>query len=485
MIHPKTRASDQDRRIERLEQALEEAMLEITRLRKVVDEQAKIIKDQAKIIKDQGKVIKDQAKIIEEWKRGLRKRGRRTRKKKRKGAKAAAKKPGRKDGHEGAFRPPPDEVDAIEHHEIDCCLDCGSATEATGRTRVRHREEIIPARRRVIEEVDHESRCVVCGRTHWARPAPPPSKSTVLGPSVIALAMHLRFGVKLSWHDAAKFISSTTGVKVTTGGLTQLFARLAVKLRPVLAEIKREALSLPFLHLDETSWYETAALRWLWIVSHPSLSFFHVDPSRGREVARTLLTGEDEELFRGVAVTDFYAAYRYLEGLDHQYCWPHLVRDARKIVEVEGGALPERFLSSLVSIYHDGKQAQDREDESLKHGVRVRLGKLVADEELASHPGIARLQARIHEEFHALLTFLDVPGLPADNNQAERDLRFMVILRGLSFQTRSPRGSQTMADMMSVAQTARKQEVVLEPFLTEALEAAYQGRDPPSLLARA
>jgi len=466
-----TRASDQDRRIERLEKALEEAMLEIARLRKVVDEQAKI--------------IKDQAKVIEEWKRGLRKRGRRTRKNKRQGAKAGAKKPGRKDGHEGAFRPPPDEVDEVEHHQLQACLDCGSQTEGTGRTRVRHREEVIPAERRVIEEVDHESRCLVCQHRQWARPVPPPSKSTVLGPSVIALAMHLRFGVKISWHDVAKLISTTTGVKVTTSGLTQLFARLAVKFRPVLAEIKREALSLPFLHLDETSWYETAALRWLWIVSHPSLSFFHVDPSRGREVARTLLTNEDEELFRGVAVSDFYAGYRYLEGLDHQYCWPHLVRDARKIVEVEGGALPERFLSSLVSIYHDGKQAQGREDVSLKHGVRVRLGKLVADRELASHPGIARLQARIDEEFHALLTFLDLPGLPADNNQAERDLRFMVILRGLSFQTRSPRGSQTMAAMMTVAQTARKQEVGLEPFLTEAIEASYRGRDPPSIFARA
>lgn len=471
MILPKTRASEQDRRIERLEKALEEALLEIGRLRKVVD--------------DQAKVIKDQAKIIEEWKRGLRKRGRRTRKKKRKGAKTDAKKPGRKDGHEGAFRPPAEQVDEVEHHQILACLDCGSQTEATGRTRVRHREEIIPAERRVVEEIDHESRCLICQRPQWARPAPPPSKSTVLGPSVIALAMHLRFGVKISWHDAAKFICTTTGVKVTTSGLTQLFARLAVRLRPVLADIQREALSLPFLHLDETSWYETCSLRWLWIVSHPALSFFHVDPSRGREVARALLTGEDEKLFAGVAVTDFYAAYRYLDGLDHQYCWPHLVRDARKIVEVEGGELPERFLSSLVSIYHDGKQAQDREDKGLKHGVRVRLGKLVADKELANHPGLARLQARIHEEFHALLTFLDLPGLPADNNQGERDLRFMVILRNLSFQTRSPRGSQTMADMMSVAQTARKQEVELEPFLTEVLEASYQGRDPPSLFARA
>lgn len=462
MIDKALSASDKDARIERLEKALEEAMVEIARLRKIVEEQAK---------------------IIEEWKRGHRKRGRRTRKEKRGARQLAPKDPGRKPGHDGAFRPPPDRVDDTEHHHHLRCLSCGSEARATGQQRDRYREEILPVERRVIKEVDHETQCLVCGHRQWSRPQPPPSGSTVLGPSVVAFAATMRFHLKMSWHDTAKLLSEHAGVRVTAGGLTQLFARLAVRLRPVVAEIKREALALSFLHLDETSWYQSGSLRWLWIVSHPSLSFFHVDKSRGREVAQALLTNEADELFAGIAVTDFYAVYRYMEGLDHQYCWPHLVRDARKLLDIDGGPLTERFLSMLVSIYHDGKRAQEREDAGQRHGIRVRLGKLVADTELASHPGIARLQRRIDEEFQQMLTFLDMPGLPADNNQGERDLRPSVILRKISFQTRSERGSRTMADMMSVAQTARKKSVPLGPFIAQALDAHCRGRAPPSLFA--
>ncbi len=457
-------ADPRDQRIEKLEKALEEALAEIARLRGIVEEQAK---------------------IIEEWKRGHRKRGRRTKRKSKEQA-GGAKKPGRKEGHEGAFRPPPEKTDETEHHQREKCSGCGSEARPTGETRTRYREEIIPAKKVVVEEVDHETQCVACGQRHWSKPQPPPSGSPVLGPSVVVLAAFLHFDLKLSWHNTAKFLTESVGIRVTASGLIQLFARLATRLQPVLMDIKREALRQTFLHLDETSWYESGSLRWLWIVSHPSFSLFHVDPSRGRQVARDLLTDDEtEELFQGIAVTDFYCAYRYMEGLDHQYCWPHLVRDARKFAEIDGGPLTEKFLTEMVSIYHDGKQAQVTQSDRAKQGVRVRLGKLIANKELGTHRGIARLQRRMDEEFHSLLTFLDVPDLPASNNQGERDIRFAVILRHISFQTRSARGSKTFADWLSVAQTAKKQEVHLPEFIEQAMNYPYDGRAPPSLFAQA
>ncbi len=457
-------ADPRDQRIEKLEKALEEALAEIARLRGIVEEQAK---------------------IIEEWKRGHRKRGRRN-KRKSKGQDGEGKKPGREKGHEGAFRPPPEKTDETEHHQRGKCSGCGSEARPTGETRTRCREEIIPAEKVVVEEIDHETQCVACGQRQWSKPQPPPNGSPVLGASVVALVAFLHFDLKLSWHNAARFLTENVGISVTPSGLSQLFARLATRLQPVLMDIKREALRQTFLHLDETSWYESGSLRWLWIVSHPSLSLFHVDHSRGRQVARDLLTDDEtEEFFRGIAVTDFYTAYRYMEGLDHQYCWPHLVRDARKYVEIDGGPLTEKFLAEMVSIYHDGKKAQDNQSDKAKHGVRVRLGKLIASKEFQEHQGIARLQRRMDEEFHSLLTFLDVPELPASNNQAERDIRFAVILRHISFQTRSERGSETLADWLSVLQTTKKQEVPLAPFIEQAMNYAYDGRAPPSPFAQA
>ena len=122
------------------------------------------------------------------------------------------------------------------------------------------------------------------------------------------------------------------------------------------------------------------------------------------------------------------------------------------------------------------------EPRKVKGAERDMLGRLAADKKLAVHPGVARLQHRIRDLKREMLTFLDIPGLPADNNQAERDLRYAVILRKLSFQTRSDRGSRTMADMLTVSQTARKQDVPLAPFLASLDDARCRGRAPPGLL---
>ena len=56
-----------------------------------------------------------------------------------------------------------------------------------------------------------------------------------------------------------------------------------------------------------------------------------------------------------------------------------------------------------------------------------------------------------------LLLFLDYPGLPIENNLAERDLRPVVILRKLMGGTRSTEGDRSFERHMSIIHTTRKQ----------------------------
>ena len=51
------------------------------------------------------------------------------------------------------------------------------------------------------------------------------------------------------------------------------------------------------------------------------------------------------------------------------------------------------------------------------------------------------------------MTCLQVPGVPMDNNQAERAIRPHVIIRHRSYQSRSPTGMATHANLMSLVQT--------------------------------
>ena len=68
------------------------------------------------------------------------------------------------------------------------------------------------------------------------------------------------------------------------------------------------------------------------------------------------------------------------------------------------------------------------------------------------------LRKRIAEkDFDKLFTFLRVPGVEPTNNHAERSVRPMVIMRKISFGTRSPAGSQCHSVLPSLLETARRQ----------------------------
>ena len=68
-----------------------------------------------------------------------------------------------------------------------------------------------------------------------------------------------------------------------------------------------------------------------------------------------------------------------------------------------------------------------------------------------------RLSKRLLKYDEEILTFLDVPGLPQDNNHAERMIRHNVIFRKISFQNMSRKGADAHEVLMSLLQTLRLQ----------------------------
>jgi transposase len=70
----------------------------------------------------------------------------------------------------------------------------------------------------------------------------------------------------------------------------------------------------------------------------------------------------------------------------------------------------------------------------------------------ADHP-CRPLAWRLWHFQHELLTCLTQPGVPPDNNAAERAIRPLVVARKVSGGTRSPRGSATRMNLYTLAAT--------------------------------
>jgi transposase len=93
----------------------------------------------------------------------------------------------------------------------------------------------------------------------------------------------------------------------------------------------------------------------------------------------------------------------------------------------------------------------------------------------------ARLGQRLGKYRDQLFTFLDTPGVPSDNNHAERQIRPAVIIRKNSLCNRSEQGAATQGILMSVYRTLKLRGLDATKTIAEALRTFLQTGKLPAL----
>ena len=91
---------------------------------------------------------------------------------------------------------------------------------------------------------------------------------------------------------------------------------------------------------------------------------------------------------------------------------------------------------------------------SRRNRLQTRLNRLVNGPWEQKHA--RRLVKRLRRHRDELPTFLDVSGVPADNNYAEREIRPAVVMRKNSYGNGSGEGALTQSVLMSVFRTLKR-----------------------------
>ena len=154
--------------------------------------------------------------------------------------------------------------------------------------------------------------------------------------------------------------------------------------------------------------------------------------------------------------------------------------DERKLHKVPDRREPA-FRDRLCVWYADAKKAQVRGNAAIRHGLRVRLGRIINEGDPRLNDDVQRLQTRLRDRFQGITAFLDRRDVPADNNGSERDLRIFARHRKATGGTRSPRGSRTLGRWTSIRQTTRKNGVPLRDFVVGLYDNHRRGKPPPSV----
>ena len=249
-----------------------------------------------------------------------------------------------------------------------------------------------------------------------------------------------------------------------------------------LLQLLREA---PVVHANETGWRIDGRNVWCWCFSNPQLAVFLIDEHRSAAVVREALG----ESLPGVLVTDFYAAYHALE-CRKQRCLVHLLRELVKLRDELPAAAVGRHIRPLIALFQDAIALGGRRDElpaaefarqaeEIRHRFRERWWRK------SSEPDCQRIYDRLRRHRDELLVFLDEPGVPADNDAAERDIRSVAAARADGGVNRTAWGAKAFAVAKSVVRTCQKSGRNFFRYALDALSAAEAGQPLPLPLSTA
>ncbi len=390
------------------------------------------------------------------------------------------KTPGAKKGHKGSRRKPPVKIDLTLDHRLEVCPCCQGPLQRCSRTRTRVIEdiprEITPV---VTEHTIHRDYCPQC-KKHVEPVVPDAMPNASLGHHVVALGSWFHYGLGVTISQVKEILSSHLNTLITAGGLLDGWRRLAEALFPWYEQIGHEARASAVLHADETGWRVAGQTWWLWCFCTLKCCYYLIDRSRGSSALQKFFI----EAYQGTLVSDFWAAYNNVWSGDKQKCLPHLLRELLKVDEYNLSIEWRAFSKQLKRLIRDGLRLRKRPDFT-KERYASRVGlinqRLWALAEAAYHdPDAIRLGERLSRYRESLFTFLDTPGVPPDNNHAERMIRPAVIIRKNSLCNRSEQGAATQAILMSIFRTLKLRGLDATATIAEALRVYLQtGVLPP------
>ncbi len=394
-------------------------------------------------------------------------------------------------GHPGWFRPTPTEFD----REVDVpapkrCPDCQRLTRIlAGADPVEHlQEDIVDGVYRVVLYRHPACRCDACDRL-VQRAGKGELLGSRIGPNLRAKAIYLRNVIGISYRKVPRAIEELFQIRFTPAALIGFEKYLAQLAEPVAEDIaKKLASSDGAVHADETYWTLDGDRSYFWVHGDEMFIHFQFDTSRAGEVSRNVLGNE----FTGTLVTDCYSGYSAHVAGAKQKCLAHIARTARdwQKLTAEGSvdyqffADVREFVSRGCRFHHQRKAGKlskaQRVDE--KNWLEARLEFLASCE--VGHEKAITLQGRLLRHYGEWLVFVSDPGVPPTNNLAERALRPLVVLRKITFGSRSEACAERMAILMTVGETARRHgirasEIYFELLTrppTKVLEHLYAGR---------
>jgi len=348
-----------------------------------------------------------------------------------------------------------------------------------------------------IHVTEHLLRKYLDGEGNTVLPDVPELKNRpIFGPRMLAMIGWLKSRAHCSYSTIAVWMSDVLQIPVSRGYLAKLCnGTISASLADAHDELKRAISEQPQLGSDESSLKNNGKKNWIWCITAPLFTLFHIAASRGRKVLEELI-GTD---YNGHVHFDYFSAncsFAWNFDIKAQYCWAHLVRDIRFLLK-HPNKQTEVWAESLLERSRRMFSAWHRRDEMTEAGLhRSMITHRDRFLEIVGKPPDSKEAANLAKRFETIelddgshydmsqdyFRFMFVSGVEPTNNHSEQQVRHCVIDRRITQGTRSEAGQRYHERMWTAIATCTKQGRSFFHFLHGSIEANLARQPAPSLL---
>ena len=391
---------------------------------------------------------------------------------------ARKRRPGKQPGAAGAFLAWNDHPDQARDLFPEGSCGCCGADLALARdlgVRYSHQVTDLPgARARTTQYDEHEVECA-CGCRHLAA-APAEAGGAAPGTVTYGLGLQAWCVFLMVMHHVpvercADIIESMSGTRPSDGWVHALLARAAKAVAAAGRVIRSLIVAARVICGDETPVRAGPGPKskkmYLQVACTSLLTYYFLG-------GRDLPSFKDfiySDLHGTVIVHDRYVNYDHFDGVVHQLCTAHLLRDVEDAAQAYPDAhWPAQIARELRALIHQANIARDaglaavpedaiREHRRLfRNAVNVGLSqvrRIPGGTKVRQPPGLLLLECLKHRE-DDVLRFLTDTAIPPTSNQAERDLRPAKTQQKISGRLRSEKTTRDRYAIRGYASTAAK-----------------------------
>lgn len=372
--------------------------------------------------------------------------------------KKSRNKSGGQNGHKGTTRLQTKDPDEVVQCHPEKCSNCKTdLVFVEGKvSSVRQEFDVKLPEPKVVEYQQIEKICPKCSSKNKGAFPNHIRAPVQIGNNTKALTAYLHVNHKIPFNRTKEVIADLLGLEISEGTVENFLEKAFEGTKQMHSEIMQKLKTCKYINSDETGIRVEKKNYQLWTWCNDLYSYYAADKRRSTAVIEEHL-GTD---YQGIIIHDCHAAQNNTKAGSHQQCLVHFDRPLRYAIEEENCYWSQGFYYFCLSarkvrdqIWQEGfdPEARSKIIEAFHKGLDKIMEAPPNQEE-----GM-KLYKRALKHRDSILTFMNHPDVPADNNGAERAIRNAKIRQKVSGCFRNAEAAQRYAVILSWLETAKKQ----------------------------